>query len=178
MAARARKTLVLVHRKPLLDQWVAQLALFLGIDTKAIGQIGAGKRRPTGRIDVAMMQSLVRKGTVDDLVADYGHVIVDECHHLPAVSFERVLAEVKARYVTGLTATPYRRDGHRPIIHMQCGAVRFFVDPRSERGLFGVTRDERSGERYLTMRMPDPDVLDRALRAFGAVLETLIPPRP
>ena len=72
-----------------------------------------------------MIQSLVRKGNVNDLVARYGHVIVDECHHLPAVSFERVLAEVKGRYVTGLTATPYRRDGHQPIIHMQLGPVRF-----------------------------------------------------
>ncbi len=85
VAARARSTLVLVHRQPLLDQWVAQLGMFLGLDPKAIGQIGAGKRRPTGRLDVAMLQSLVREGRVDDVVAGYGHVIVDECHHVPAV---------------------------------------------------------------------------------------------
>jgi superfamily II DNA or RNA helicase len=131
-AARGRSTLVLVHRKPLLDQWVAQLSLFLGLPRKAIGQIGGGKRTPTGRLDVAMLQSVVRDGTVDDLVAAYGHVMVDECHHVPAVSFERVMNEVKARYVTGLTATPYRRDGHQPIIHMQCGPVRFTIDPKSE----------------------------------------------
>jgi hypothetical protein len=83
-------------------------------------------------LDVAMLQSLVRYGTVDDIVAAYGHVIIDECHHVPAASFERVLGEVKARYVTGLTATPYRRDGHQPIIHMQCGPVRFAIDPKSE----------------------------------------------
>jgi hypothetical protein len=92
---------------------------------KPIGRIGGGKNFPNGRLDVAMIQSLVRKGEVSDLVAGYGHVIVDECHHLPAVSFERVLSEVKARYVTGLTATPYRRDGHQPIIHMQLGPIRF-----------------------------------------------------
>lgn len=116
VAARARNTLVLVHRQPLLDQWIAQLSIFLGVEPKAIGQIGAGKRAPTGRLDVAMLQSLVREGQVDDVVATYGHVIVDECHHVPAVSFERVLSEVKARFITGLTATPRRRDGLQPIL--------------------------------------------------------------
>jgi len=132
IAARGRNTLILVHRKPLLDQWVAQLALFLGIDPKEIGQIGAGKKKPNGRLDVAMLQSLVRQGQVDDLVASYGHVVVDECHHLPAFSFERVLAEVKACYLTGLTATPQRRDGQQPILHMQLGPVRFAVDSKSQ----------------------------------------------
>jgi superfamily II DNA or RNA helicase len=132
VAARARSTLILTHRKPLLDQWVAQLSLFLGIDPSEIGQIGAGKRRPNGRLDVAMIQSLVRKGRVDDVVATYGYVITDECHHVGAFSFERVLSEVKARYVTGLTATPHRRDGHHPILHMQLGPIRFVVDPKSK----------------------------------------------
>src|SRR5207249_4893 len=131
---RACSTLVLVHRRPLLDQWRAQLAVFLGVDPKWIGQIGAGKRNPTGRIDVAMIQSLVRNDAVADLVAGYGQVIVDECHHLPAVSFERVLSEVKARYVVGLTATPQRRDGHHPITQMQLGPVRFSVDAKTQAG--------------------------------------------
>jgi superfamily II DNA or RNA helicase len=132
VAARACSTLVLVHRKPLLDQWRAQLALFLGVDIKQIGQIGAGKRNPNGRIDVAMIQSLVRKESVADLVAGYGQVIVDECHHLPAVSFERVLASAKARYVVGLTATPQRRDGRHPITQMQLGPVRFTVNAKTQ----------------------------------------------
>lgn len=132
VAKRGRSTLVLVHRQPLLDQWVAQLSMFLGIDEKEIGQIGGDKRKPNGRLDVAMIQSLVRQGRVDDLVETYGHVIVDECHHVPAVSFEHVLSEVKARYVLGLTATPHRRDGHHPILEMQLGSVRFAVDPRSQ----------------------------------------------
>ncbi len=132
VAKRSRNTLILVHRRPLLDQWVAQLSLFLALDTKDIGQIGGGKRKPNGKLDVAMIQSLVRKDQVDDLVADYGHVIVDECHHLPAVSYERVLAESKARFITGLTATPQRRDGHHPIIEMQLGPVRFSVDAKSQ----------------------------------------------
>jgi superfamily II DNA or RNA helicase len=132
VAERGCSTLILVHRQPLLDQWLAQLSLFLGIDVKEIGQIGAGKRSANGRLDVAMIQSLVRSGRVADLVASYGQVIVDECHHVPAVSFERVLAEVKARYVLGLTATPQRRDGLHPIIEMQIGPARFTVDPKSQ----------------------------------------------
>ena len=132
IAKRARSTLVLVHRQPLLDQWVAQLALFLDVDPKSIGRVGGGKRNVTGAIDVAMLQSVVRKDSVSDLVAEYGHVVVDECHHVPAVSFERVLSEVRARYVTGLTATPKRRDGQHPIIEMQIGPARFIVNPRSQ----------------------------------------------
>lgn len=131
IAERQCNTLVLVHRQPLLDQWIEQLALFLELDIKDIGRIGGGKRKPNGRLDVAMIQSLVRKENVSDLVANYGHVIVDECHHLPAVSFERVLNEVKARFVTGLTATPHRRDGHHPITEMQLGPVRFTIDARN-----------------------------------------------
>ncbi len=132
MAERGRSTIVLVHRRPLLDQWVAQISMFLGIEEKEIGRIGGGKRKPNGRIDVAMIQSLVRHGQIDALLDTYGHVIVDECHHVPAVSFERVLAAVKARYVLGLTATPYRRDGHHPILDMQLGPVRFAVDSKSQ----------------------------------------------
>lgn len=101
VASRACSTLILVHRRPLLDQWLAQLALFLGVDRKEVGQISGAKRTPTGRLDVATIQSLVRKDSVADLVASYGQVIVDECHHLPAVQFERVLREVKARYLVG-----------------------------------------------------------------------------
>lgn len=132
VATRGVSTLVLVHRKPLLDQWVAQLAVFLGVDPASIGRIGGGKNRPSGLLDVAMIQGLVRDDGVDDRIAAYGHVVVDECHHLPAVTFERVLAEAKARFVTGLTATPYRRDGHHPIVAMQCGPVRYALDAKDE----------------------------------------------
>ncbi len=135
IAQRCCSTLIIVHRQPLLDQWLAQLCFFLGVQPKEIGQIGAGKRTRNGRLDVAMIQSLVRRGRVDDTVAEYGQVIVDECHHVPAVSFERVLAEVKARYVVGLTATPQRRDGHHPITEMQLGPVRFTVHAKSQAAL-------------------------------------------
>lgn len=138
IAKRGVSTLVLVHRRPLLDQWVAQLSEFLGIPRKEIGVIGGGKRKATGRIDVAMVQSLVRKGRVDDLVAGYGHVVVDECHHVSASSFERVLSEVKARFVLGLTATPQRRDGHDPIVEMQLGPARFTVGARAAAAARGI----------------------------------------
>jgi superfamily II DNA or RNA helicase len=132
VAARKCSTLILVHRRPLLDQWLAQLSMFLGIDAKEIGQIGAGKQRATGRVDVAMIQSLVRRDSVSDVVEGYGQVIVDECHHLSAVSYERVIAAAKARYFLGLTATPQRRDGHHPIIEMQLGPVRFVVNAKAQ----------------------------------------------
>lgn len=125
IAKRNRNTLVLVHRQPLLEQWISQISIFLDMDAKSIGRIGGGRRKPTGIIDVAMIQSLTTKGTVDDIVSNYGQVIIDECHHIPAVSFERLLYEVTARYVVGLTATPQRRDGLHPIMHMQIGPVRF-----------------------------------------------------
>ena len=124
LAQRRLSTLILVHRKPLLEQWHSRLMEFLNLPSEQIGCIGGGKDSRTGRIDVAMLQSLVRKGEVDPLVGEYGHVIVDECHHIPAFSVEQVLKHARARYVTGLTATPYRRDGHDPIITMQCGPVR------------------------------------------------------
>jgi len=130
IAARRRNTLVLVHRRPLLEQWRAQLTSFLEVDPTMIGQIGGGKEKWTGLIDVGMLQSLIRKNQVDNIVAGYGQVIIDECHHLPAVTFEQVLRQVKARYVIGLTATPYRRDGQQPIILMQCGPVRHTVSQK------------------------------------------------
>jgi superfamily II DNA or RNA helicase len=132
IAHRQRSALVLVHRKELLTQWVERLKQFLSIGTDQIGVIGGGKRKPTGYIDVAVIQSLVRKGEVSDLVSGYGHLIVDECHHLSAASFELVARRSKARYVLGLSATVTRKDGHHPIIHMQCGPVRHRVNAKHQ----------------------------------------------
>ena len=132
IAERNTNTLVLVHRQQLLDQWVARLRAFLDIDADRIGVIRGGRKRPTGVIDVATIQSLVRKGGVSDLVADYGQLVVDECHHLSAVSFEAVARAAKAKYVLGLSATVTRKDGHHPIIFMQCGPIRYRVDARKQ----------------------------------------------
>ncbi len=145
IARRACNTLVLVHRTPLLEQWIAQLAVFLDLKPKEIGRIGGGKRKPNGTLDVAMIQSLVRRDDVDDLVGKYEHVIVDECHHVPAVSFEQVMQKVRAKFITGLTATPLRRDGHHPIFRFQLGPVRYSIDPKSP-------ATERSFEHRLVLR--------------------------
>lgn len=95
-----------------------------------IGQLGGSKNNLSGFVDIAIMQSLISGVEVRELVKDYGMVIVDECHHVSAVSFEQVLKEVNAKYVYGLTATPVRQDGHQPIIHMQCGPIRYQVDAK------------------------------------------------
>ncbi len=132
IAKRGVNTLILVHRRQLLEQWVERLSAFLGLPVKAIGRIGGGRKKPTGSVDVAIIQSLVRKGVVDDRVGEYGHLVVDECHHLSAHSFEQVARRAKARYVTGLSATVARKDGHHPIIFMQCGPVRYRVDAKEQ----------------------------------------------
>lgn len=125
IARRGVNTLVLVHRTELLKQWQERLQAFLGAGKGVVGTIGGGgKAKPTGKIDIAVMQSLSRQGEVNPLVEDYGQVIVDECHHVGAVSFDAILKRTRAKYVLGLTATPIRRDGQQPIIFMQCGPIR------------------------------------------------------
>lgn len=124
IARRGVNTLVLVHRTELAKQWQERLQAFLGVGKGTVGNIGGGKAKPSGGIDIAVMQSLSRQGQVTPLVEDYGHVIVDECHHVGAVSFDAILKRTKAKYVLGLTATPIRRDGQQPIIFMQCGPIR------------------------------------------------------
>lgn len=130
IARRQVNTLILVHRRQLLDQWVGRLSTFLGIPATSIGRVAGGRKRTTGLIDVALIQSLVKKGVVDDLIADYGHVIVDECHHRSAQTFESVVRQAKARFVVGWSATVARQDGHHPIVTMQCGPVRYRANAR------------------------------------------------
>ena len=145
IADRKVNTLILVHRTNLLVQWMERLNEFLIIKEEPIveltpkgrkrkksiiGQIGGGKNNPSGIIDVAVMQSLVSGDEVKEIVRDYGMIIVDECHHVSAFSFEQILKTANAKYVYGLTATPTRQDGHHPIIYMQCGKIRYRVDAR------------------------------------------------
>jgi superfamily II DNA or RNA helicase len=154
VAQRGRNALVLVHRRELLGQWAERLKTFLDIDPKDIGIIGGGRRNPTGIIDVALIQSLVRQGEVSDLVADYGHLVVDECHHLSAVSFELVARRAKARFVLGLSATVARKDGHHPVIFMQCGPVRHRVDARAQAACRGISH--RVKHRSTEFQLPQP----------------------
>ncbi|MCU7986547.1 TOTE conflict system archaeo-eukaryotic primase domain-containing protein [Shewanella sp. SW24] len=124
---RKVNTLVLVHSRQLLDQWKERLAVFL-TDCE-VGLMGGGKRKFTGQIDIATYQSLISRkdNSVDPIIYDYGHVIIDECHHISAPNYERLLHEVHAKYVLGITATPHRQDGHQPIIFMQAGPIRHVV---------------------------------------------------
>ena len=146
---RKVNTLILVQSSALLEQWKASLQRFLNIhevlpelpkkrgrkkQRSLIGQIGAGKDTHSGIIDIAIMQSLFEgeEKDVKPFVADYGMVIVDECHHVAAFTFEKILKAVEAKYVYGLSATPVRKDGHHPIIFMQCGPIRYLVDAKSQ----------------------------------------------
>jgi superfamily II DNA or RNA helicase len=117
-------TLVIVDRKPLVEQWRDRLVTHLRLNSRDVGQLGGGRSRPTGVVDVAMVQSLARRDDLAQLTGGYGLVIVDECHHVPAVTFERAVREIPVRRWMGLTATPYRRDGLQALMAMHCGPVR------------------------------------------------------
>lgn len=147
IARKKVNTLILVHTKALLDQWRERLEEYLSTDHKSERQTnGRGRRKKfqqfgglsstentlNGKIDIALLQSCISDNEVKPFVRNYGMVIVDECHHAPAVNFERVLREVNAQYVYGLTATPIRKDGHQPIIFMQCGEIRYTADSKSQ----------------------------------------------
>ncbi|MBM3332625.1 hypothetical protein FJY68_12400 [candidate division WOR-3 bacterium] len=127
VAARRTPTLILVHRQPLVEQWRSRLTQFLDVAEEGVGLVSGTKKRTTGRVDIAMLQTLSRAPDLGEALPYYGQVIVDECHHIPALSFEQVLKQLPARFVLGLTATPYRKDGLQKIIHFQCGPIRHEV---------------------------------------------------
>ena len=183
IAQRKVNTLVLVQSSALLEQWKSSLEQFLNIHEvlpelpkkrgrkkkrHLIGQIGSGKNTRSGIVDIATMQSLLKgeEKTVKSFVAEYGMVIVDECHHVAAFTFETVLKAVEAKYVYGLSATPVRKDGHHPIIFMQCGPVRYLVDAKSQ-------AEKRSFShivipRFTRMRLPDAN---RIQDMYAGVIE-------
>ena len=131
IAERKVNTLVLVNRRQLQLQWVARLAEFLGVHEKEIGKIGCGAKRWTGKIDVAVIQTLSQKGVIDPRVKEYGQIVVDECHAVASETFEAAVDTASAKYVLGLSATVERQDGRHPLIMMQCGPIRHRVDPKT-----------------------------------------------
>lgn len=153
IAHRRLPTLVVVDRQPLVEQWRERLQEHLRLAAKEIGQLGGGRNKAKGAIDIAMVQSLARREDLGEITKAYGLVIVDECHHVPAVSFERVVREIPVPYWLGLTATPYRRDHLEKLITMYCGAERHRMTPdhdeqlRVERVLVThTTRHEQSSD--------------------------------
>jgi len=132
IAKRQVNTLIIVHTKQLQDQWVERLQTFLGIPAKKIGRYGGGRKKTTGLLDIALIQSLTKHADIASLVGQYGHVVVDECHHIPSTSFDEVIRQVKARFITGLSATLVRKDGRHPIIMMRCGAIQHRVNAKEQ----------------------------------------------
>jgi superfamily II DNA or RNA helicase len=100
---------------------------FLKLESSQIGQIGGGRDRQMGMVDLGMLQTLDGKSSadLDTFFSQYGFIVIDECHHIPAVTFEASLKRVTARFILGLTATPHRSDGLHDIMPMQCGPIRY-----------------------------------------------------
>lgn len=185
IAERQVNTLILVHTKALLDQWKSRLEEFLQIDftednipkkrgrRKAFSPFGTLDSRGNslhGKIDIALIQSCLEDSGVKPFVRDYGMLMVDECHHVSAVNFERILKYANARYVYGLTATSIRKDGHQPIIFMQCGPIRYSADAKAQMASQTFTRllvprftsyreltDEKSTYARMVQKMADDE---------------------
>jgi superfamily II DNA or RNA helicase len=138
MAERKVSTLILVHRGQLLDQWKVRITEFLGVPAKEIGTLSGAKKKLTGNIDVGMLQTLTKLEDLSEIAQIYSQIIIDECHHIPATSFEGILKQIPARYVLGLTATPYRKDGLQKILFQQCGPIRHEIKTTDERQFLKV----------------------------------------
>ena len=151
IAERKVNTLILVDKVSLLSQWKKKISEFLIINetpldqvdcvakkrgrtrkNSQVGQIGSGRNTLNGIVDIAIMQSLSRKGEVKECIHDYGMIIADECHHASAFTYESILKSARAKYIYGLTATPTRKDGHHPIFFMHCGPIRYRDNPQKQ----------------------------------------------
>ena len=181
IAKRSVNTLILVHTKALLDQWVQRLEQFLVIDEipkveeskrrrkqslSPIGTLSSTGNKLHGIIDIALMQSCISDNEVKSFVKDYGMVIADECHHVSAINFEQILKVANAQYVYGLTATPIRKDGHQPIIFMQCGPIRYSADAK-------VQMQNQSFQRLLVPRFTPFRLVSNEDIAFAKVTQQI-----
>lgn len=126
---RKSRTLILVHRSTLIEQWITSLCKYIPeIRKKDIGVLGSGRKKLKGTIDIAMLQSIANIEDLEEKTKGYDFLIIDECHRVPTVTFEPVLKAINARYVLGLTATPQRKDRFESIIFMQCGPIAHTVE--------------------------------------------------
>ena len=186
IAERKLNTLILVDKISLLSQWKEKLSEFLIINEKlpealiatgkkrgrkkkrsVIGQLGGGKNTLSGIVDIAVIQSISRKGEVKEYVNNYGMVIADECHHASAFTYEQILKTARAKYIYGLTATPTRKDGHHPILFMHCGPIRYRDDPKKQAE--NRPFDHYIVPRFTSMRVPlDSDEKDVSIQELYA----------
>jgi superfamily II DNA or RNA helicase len=150
IARRSVNTLILVHRKQLMDQWLERIQQFLTIPKAEIGCFSGTKKKRFGKIDIAVMQSLSRKDGIPEWIKDYGQVIVDECHHISAASFESVIRKCPAYYRLGLSATITRKDGQQPIVFMNLGEPRYTVHRQTARFI------QKAIPRYTGFHLPEP----------------------
>jgi superfamily II DNA or RNA helicase len=158
IARHRTPALVLVHRTVLLDQWRQEAMRFLGMPKKEVGVWRGKASKLTGRLDIAMLPSLVRLENPTEVFSHYGLVIVDECHHVPAVSFEALLKACSCRCIVGLTATPQRKDGLEKLLYMQCGPIRHTLAPSSEAAVPRVVFVRRSSFHLSPELGPKPSI--------------------
>lgn len=159
IAKRQRRTLILVHNRQLLEQWIERLGQFLVFDEEKavcytpsgrekiighVGQFAEAKKWRTKLVNVAMIQSLMTADNLEELLSDYDVMLVDECHHVTAAMFEKVVASFSGSYLYGLTATPERKNGHEPILFQRIGPI-----------LHTATEDQVSFEKQLSLRFTD-----------------------
>ena len=171
IAHRKVNTLIIVHTKQLQTQWIERLQTFLELATKKIGRFGGGRKKMTGFIDVALIQSLTKHTDIHQILSQYGYVIVDECHHIPSLSFDNIIRQVKAKFITGLSATLLRKDGRHPMITMRCGRILHHVDAKAQ-------ANSRPFEHYVFVRptnfQPAKQMNDNLRIQFQALYDELI----
>lgn len=166
IAKRGVNTLIVVHSLSLLKQWQERIKEFL--DVENVGQIGGGKNKVTNVIDVASIKTLWNKGKVNEITKNYGMIIIDECHHLAAYTYEQAINSVNSKYVYGFTATPNREDGHSPIVKMQCGDIRYEVDFKKFNENLGIPMTVKVKETYL--KFVDPLINDYTINEINKLI--------